>query len=94
MFWADSSKVFSIFVVPVERRWWLEYPSKDPAAVGMDTACVQIIEDMRSMADLKTNIPERKLDASPCGADCRKCKAREEYECHGSPATNLPESFA
>jgi hypothetical protein len=54
----DCSEVFSTFVVQVDKRWWFEYPAKNPASMGFDTALVQTIEDTRNMAGLEPNIPE------------------------------------
>jgi hypothetical protein len=90
----DCSEVFSTFVVQADKRWWFEYPAKNPASMGFDTALVQTIEDTRSMAGLEPNIPELWLDAPPFGADCGKYKVRGEYGCHGCPTTNAAESFA
>jgi len=79
--------VHSVFIVPEEKRWWLEYPSTDPSATGLGKAALVIIENVIYHPALEMKIPAIKNEITPCGDNCSTCVLREKFNCKGCPAT-------
>jgi len=84
---ASSNTVYSICVVPENKRWWLEYPERNPKEVGANKATVHIFENVVHPKSFKQRLPKRRMKAAPCGADCGTCPLRHQYSCNGCPAT-------
>jgi hypothetical protein len=83
----SSNKLYSVYIVPEEKKWWLKYPETDPKATGLEKARVYIVQNLLYPEKFTFRMPEKKTETAPCGANCQTCPLREEYDCSGCPAT-------
>jgi len=83
----SANKFYSVYIVPEEKKWWLKYPETNPKATGLEKARVYIVQNLLYPEKSVFRMPEEKTDLAPCGADCKTCQLREEYNCSGCPAT-------
>lgn len=84
-----QNRIYSIYIVPENKRWWLKYPETNPKATGVEKASTHIIENLLWPEDFPLRLPARKTETAPCGAKCQECTLRQEYSCTGCPATTL-----
>ena len=82
-----SSTYFGIFILPIDKKWWLEYPVEHPEVLGAEEIQLHWIENIISPTDFEMNLPEEKGEITPCGSDCMQCPMREKYDCDCCPAT-------
>lgn len=82
-----SRKVYSVYIVPEKKRWWVKYPETDPQATGVKEARVYIAENVVYPRKFSLKLPKKKTKTAPCGAKCQKCPLLEEYDCSACPAT-------
>jgi len=82
----SSNKLYSIYIVPEEKKWWLKYPETNPRATGLEKAQVYIVQNLLYPEKFTFRMPEKKTETAPCGANCQTCPLREEYDCSGCPA--------
>ena len=82
-----SNKIYSVFIVPDKKEWWLKYPETNPKATALEKAWVYIIENVSYPEKFNLKLPKKKTEISPCGANCQTCPLKEEYDCSGCPAT-------
>ncbi|NIQ07013.1 MAG: hypothetical protein GWO20_15190 [Candidatus Korarchaeota archaeon] len=75
-----ESTITSVFLVPREKRWWLQYDKLFPGK----NASVTIIDRV-----VKPSHPPRGTPANslPCGAECGDCPFRQKFDCKGCPVT-------
>lgn len=83
----SDNKIYSVFIVPNDKKWWLKYPETDPTATGLGKAQVKLVENVIYPEKLNLKIPAEKKTTSPCGDNCMTCPLREKYDCKGCPAT-------
>jgi hypothetical protein len=83
----SRNKIYSVFIVPEDKRWWLKYPEMDPSSTGMGKAQVFIVENVAYPEKLGLKIPDQKTTISPCGENCEICRLPIEFNCRGCPAT-------
>lgn len=79
--------IYSVYVVPEEKRWWLKYPESHPEITGSVTARVHVLDNLVYPEQFPPRFPTAKTATAPCGADCPSCPLREQYACAGCPAT-------
>jgi hypothetical protein len=82
-----SNKIYSVYIVPEEKKWWLKYPETNPEATGLEKARVFIVENISYPEKFNWKLPKKKTKMAPCGAYCQACALHEEYDCSGCPAT-------
>ena len=83
-----SSEIFQyVFIVPEEKKWWLEYPAKNPEIIGAEKIKLEIMENIVKPDNFELTIPKEKSKISPCGSSCENCPMRIEKNCAGCPAT-------
>ena len=82
-----SGTVYSVYMVPERKRWWLEYPETLNEETGQEKYSVQVVENLTYPEELALKTP--KSDRPPCGADCGTCGLRERYSCDGCPAVEV-----
>jgi len=82
-----SNKIYSVYIVPEEKEWWLRYPEANPKATGLEKASVYIVKNVLYPEEFAFRLPKNKTGTAPCGANCQTCPLREEYDCSGCPAT-------
>ena len=82
-----SNKIYSIYIVPENKKWWLKYPETHPKAMGAEKAWVHIVENVLYPEKLNLKLPKKKIEIAPCGENCQTCPLQEEYGCSGCPAT-------
>ena len=75
-----SNIIYSVYVVPKEKRWWLNYPELFPE----EKSRVLIIENVTYPKESDLKLPTSKT--KPCGADCNTCPFRARYNCKGCHA--------
>ncbi len=83
----SENKIYSIFIVPDNKKWWLKYPEDEPIATGLKNAQVILVENIVYPEKLDLKIPVEKKTITPCGANCETCLLREKHNCKGCPAT-------
>ncbi len=83
----SSNYAFNLFIVPEEKRLWLEYPTRHPEVLGAKSVRLELIESLIFPESYNLRVPVEKLEVSPCGAKCLECPFREEFNCKGCPAT-------
>ncbi|MFX0124735.1 MAG: hypothetical protein ACFFAE_13985 [Candidatus Hodarchaeota archaeon] len=83
-----SSKTFHyVFIVPEEKKWWLEYPASHPNIIGAEKVKLKLVENIVQPDKFEIVIPKEKSKTSPCGSSCENCPMRSENHCTGCPAT-------
>jgi len=82
-----GNKFCNVLVVPESKRWWLEYPQRRPDIIGAKRVSLTVIDELLVPELFEERVSGKKLDTAPCGADCLECPLREEFDCHGCPAT-------
>ena len=82
-----ANMVYSVYVVPEEKRWWLKYPEVNPQATGVEKAWVYIVENVFCPEKFNLRLPKKKTEIAPCRATFQTCPLLEEYDCSGCPAT-------
>lgn len=82
-----ANRIYSVYIVPEDKMWWLGFPEDNPKAVGFDKASVHIIEELMFPEKFDLRLPKNREETAPCGADCRTCPLRREYNCKACPAT-------
>lgn len=82
----SSNKFHYVFIVPEEKKWWLEYPAKHPKVIGAEKIELEIMENIVKPDKFELTIPNEKSKLSPCGSSCEKCPMRVK-NCSGCPAT-------
>ena len=83
-----SSNTFHyVFIVPKEKKWWLEYPVKNPEVIGAEKINLELMRNIIKPEKFEMILPEEKSKTSPCGSSCKNCPMRLENHCVGCPAT-------
>lgn len=82
----SSNKIYSAYIVPEKKRWWLEYPQLEPKKLGLKNAEVYICEKIIFPGKFIFKTPQTKSKINPCGANCSICGLRYKYKCDGCPA--------
>ncbi|MBD3191488.1 MAG: hypothetical protein GF308_12640 [Candidatus Heimdallarchaeota archaeon] len=82
----ENNKVYSIYLVPQTKEWWLKWPeeNKDNLAVNHVTTIVWdsiIFPEKITFGQNKEKYPE-----PPCGTDCSNCQLKTRFNCEGCPA--------
>lgn len=72
----------SVFMVPDEYAWWLNYSEMFPESKSQTFMINEIYYPIKPREVKASEKP-------PCGADCSKCPQREEYNCLGCAATRI-----
>lgn len=83
-----SSNTFHyVFIVPEEKKWWLEYPVMNPEVIGAERIKLEIIINVVKPDKFELILPKEKSKISPCGSSCESCPMRLDNHCAGCPAT-------
>ena len=83
----NSNMIYYVFTVPSEKEWWLRYSETNPKETGLQKATAHIVKNVLYPEEIAIIPPEKKTDTAPCGANCKTCLLREQYNCSGCPAT-------
>ena len=83
-----TNDVFSyiVFIIPENKKWWLEYPQDHPEVLGAINVKLNLIENLIFPEDFQLRIPKVKSRKAPCGSDCYECPMKKEQNCEGCPA--------
>lgn len=87
-----SNQFHNVFIVPENKKWWLEYPASNPDIVGAEKIHLELITNVIKTDEFKLILPKVKTKISPCGSSCETCPMRLEHQCTGCPATIYSES--
>ena len=83
-----SSEIFQyVFIVPEEKKWWLEYPASHPNIIGAEKVTLELVNNVVKPEKVQLVLPEEKSKISPCGSSCEQCPMRLENQCDGCPST-------
>jgi hypothetical protein len=83
-----NSNIFHyVFIVPEEKKWWLEYPAKNPEVIGAEKIKLNVMTNVVKPDKFELILPREKAKTSPCGSSCENCPMRSENHCAGCPAT-------
>ena len=82
-----ANMIYSVYIVPEEKKWWLKYPETNPKATGVEKAWVYIVENVLYPEKFNSKLPKKKTEIAQCGANCQTCPLLEEYDCSGCSAT-------
>lgn len=77
---------YTVFLIPEDKKWWLEYPQDHPEVLGAKDVKLNLIENLLFPEDFQLRIPKIKSHIAPCGSDCHGCPMRKEWNCEGCPA--------
>lgn len=83
----SSYRFHYVFIVPEEKKWWLEYPAENPQVIGAEKITLELVENIVKPENFEFTLPEEKSEISPCGSSCEDCPMRVEKNCAGCPAT-------
>ncbi len=83
----SSNCAFNLFVIPEDKRWWIEYPVEHPEVMGAKSVKLSLIDHLTYPEKFELRIPDEKLEIAPCGSNCMDCPSRERFNCKGCPAT-------
>jgi hypothetical protein len=81
------STYYGVFILPPDKRWWLEYPVEHPEVLGAEKIQLHMIENPASPKEFELELPEEKGKITPCGSDCMQCPMHEQNSCDCCPAT-------
>jgi hypothetical protein len=76
-----------VFLVPEFKKWWLEYPAKNPQVIGAEEIKLELVENIVKPENFELTLPEEKSKTSPCGSSCESCPMRIELQCNACPAS-------
>jgi hypothetical protein len=83
----SSYRFHYVFIVPEKKKWWLEYPAKNPEVIGAENIKLEIMENIVKPDKFEFIIPIEKSKVSPSGSSCESCPMRLENQCDTCPAT-------
>ena len=79
-------QLLAVLLFPERKRWWAEYIGKHPnETFGLQNAEVTFMEEVHYPRRMRSRLPDRKQDISPCKSNCGTCQFYGE--CDGCPAT-------
>jgi len=81
----SSNKICTAYVVPNEKKWWLEFPKLEPKRLGLKKAEVLICENIIYPKEFMFKTPKTNSKITPCGANCSTCDLKYKYNCDGCP---------
>jgi hypothetical protein len=88
LFGGFSSRTFHyVFLVPEFKKWWLEYPAKNPQVIGAEEIKLELVETIVKPENFELTLPEEESKISPCGSSCESCPMRIEFQCNACPAS-------
>jgi len=88
LFGGFSSRTFHyVFLVPEMKKWWLEYPVKNPQVIGAEEIQLKLVRNIVKPGNFELNLPEDKAKISSCGSSCENCPMRLESQCNACPTS-------
>jgi len=60
-----SNRIYSIYIVPADREWWLRYPETNPKETGFEKASVYIIKNVSYPEKFAPRLSEKKTEIAP-----------------------------
>lgn len=82
MYGVEGKTTTSVFMVPDEYSWWLNYSEMFPESRSQTFKIQEIYYPQNPQEITPSEKP-------PCGADCNECPQREEYKCLGCAGTRI-----
>lgn len=85
---AEGCMTVGVYVLPADKRWWIEIPARQPELLGLVRASLAFMDfpDAESAWSLGKVRPE--LSRPPCGSDCLRCP-QYAARCTGCPASTF-----
>jgi hypothetical protein len=83
---AQKSLITGVFVLPKEKRWWIEIPQERPELLGLEHLEIFFPEQLDVSSPWSRGAVHPTLSTAPCGSNCTTCPYYQA-QCHGCPAT-------
>lgn len=85
---AEGCLTVGVYVLPENKRWWIEIPAQRPELLGLVRASLAFMDfpDVESAWSRGDTRPE--LVQPPCGSDCEHCP-QYQLRCAGCPASQF-----
>lgn len=85
---AEKCMTVGVYVLPENKRWWIEIPAHHPELLGLVRASLAFMDfpDAESAWSRGDTRPE--LVQPPCGSDCSHCP-QYQTRCAGCPASQF-----
>lgn len=82
---ADQT-VIALYVLPEEKRWWIEIPAARPELLGLNKVNLLFVDDIPASSAWSRGEIQPKAAKPPCGSDCLTCSYYGDL-CAGCPAS-------
>jgi hypothetical protein len=82
---ATGRLLLGVFVLPKDKRWWIEIPAERPELLGLEHADLFFPEVVATSSPWSRGEVQPVLEAAPCGTDCGACPWYRD-PCQGCPA--------
>lgn len=74
-----------VYVLPEEKRWWIEIPAQQPHLLGLDKAWLVYANCPEASSPWSRGEVMAEMEETPCKSDCSSCP-HYETKCSGCPA--------
>lgn len=78
--------IVGVFVIPTQKRWWLDIPPQRPELLGMERIEVFFAQDIKATSAWSRGETRPEANNTPCGTDCGACPYYRT-QCEGCPVT-------
>ncbi len=82
---ATGRTVVGLFVLPAEKRWWLEIADQ-PELLGLEALEIYFPAVVATSSPWSRGETQPVMETAPCGTDCLHCP-QYRGRCRGCPAT-------
>ena len=81
-----ENQLYALYFLPVKQRWWIETIERKPKeTIALEKVRVTFVSSVFYPEKLKMRLPEKPMDISPCGSNCKNCPYYGK--CSSCPAT-------
>ena len=84
---AKETLVTGVFVLPKEKRWWIEIPRGRPELLGLEHLELFFPERIDASSPWSRGLGRPTLSVAPCDSDCKTC-LYYQTQCARCPAVN------
>ena len=78
--------VMSLYVLPEEKRWWIEIPAQRPDLLGLQQVSLTFVDHAPASSAWSRGETRPEAATPPCGSDCSTCPYYSQ-PCAGCPAS-------
>lgn len=79
---------YGFYISQAGTEWWFEIPVEKPDLLGAKKIRIEMIQKLIIPDDFSFKNKNELIDneTTPCGSNCSKCQAKDQYYCTGCPA--------